>query len=77
VTAVIFVSVGISVGTALVSVLGILLMGGPRLLTEIWNGTEDEPRLFMFGLFAIFIGGGSGAALAAFIWDVFVRKCAC
>src|SRR5215204_7659503 len=47
-------------GTLIVVTVGILLMGGPRLLSDVWNQTESEPRLFAQLMFAIIVGGICG-----------------
>jgi len=56
--------IGFLVGTIGTSIIGILLMGGPKLLVDVWNQKESEPRLFAFGLFAICIGGSVGVFCA-------------
>jgi hypothetical protein len=53
---VISVWLGFCLGTFTVLTVGILLMGGPKLLSDVWNQTESEPRLFAQALFAIFVG---------------------
>jgi hypothetical protein len=36
---------GFCLGTLTVLIVDILLMGGPKLLSDVWNQTESEPRL--------------------------------
>ena len=52
--------IGVLVGTIGTSIIGILLMVGPKLLEDVWNQKDAEPRRLPFGLFAILVGGSVG-----------------
>ena len=65
---------GFCSGTLTASIIGILLMGGPKLLSDVWHQTESEPRLFAFGVFAILVGGGVGVFCGLKLGAYLIRR---
>jgi hypothetical protein len=63
---------GMILGMLGVFVAGVLLMGGTKLLTEVWQ--QSDRSFFFFGLFSVIIGGSGGAVLGMIVWDFFIRK---
>lgn len=74
VTLIVFVSSGGGVGMLLVSIAGLLVIGGPALLLQAWRGKEEPGSLYVFGLVAVGVGSLGGSILGALVWDYFVRK---
>jgi len=64
--------VGLIVGMLGVFISGILIMGGTKLLSDIWEQSNDP--FFFFGLFSVLVGGTGGLILGVLAWDFLMRK---
>jgi len=69
-----FVWLGFCFGLLSVSIGGLLLLGGPKLLSDVWNQSDEQGKLYLFVLFCIFTGGVGGAVLGLKDWYFFLRK---
>jgi len=67
-----FVCAGLIVGMVGVFISGILIMGGTKLLSDIWEQSSDP--FFFFGLFSVLVGGTGGLVLGMLVWDFLMRK---
>lgn len=69
---IIFVWLGICVGTIFVFSLGVLLMGGPKLLLSVLD--QSEPRVVAFGVVATLVGGIGGGFLGSKLASIIIEK---
>jgi hypothetical protein len=63
---------GLIVGMVGIFISGILMMGGTKLLSDIWERSNDP--FFFFGLFSVVVGGTGGLVLGMLVWDFLMRK---
>ncbi len=69
---ILFVSLGLSLGTLAMFSLVVLILGGPQLLRDVWE--QSNTNLFLFFLFCIATAGSGGALLGGHYSRALVRK---